>query len=210
MPAVPTWPGIVGKLAGNVQDENRATTHSAENLMMRAGIHIAVVTCEMPAVSALDRRVIEAAYFRDSYRAPLRRPHASVVDIFASVFAHHPLWMKILLIVRNLLASFCGLDAPTASEIMNVEIKDSYRVGEKIGVWPLFSVSATELVAGRDDKHLDFRLSVLKETGGKSVVVSTVCTVHNVFGKVYLFFIVPFHKWGVQRLLSQAIVAGRL
>jgi len=171
-----------------------------------------VVECDIPSASVLDRRLIEAAYFRDSYRAPLSRTRASVVDIFFGIFGHHPMWMKILLIVRNRIASFCGLDAPTASEIINLEIKSSYAVGDKIGVWPIFSLTEIELVAGRDNKHLDFRLSVLRVADGEtaSVVVSTLCTVHNAFGKLYLFFVVPFHKWGVQRLISNAIIAGRL
>jgi len=160
----------------------------------------------------IDRRLIEAAYFQDAYRAPLNRTTASVIDVFFAVFAHHPMWMRILLIVRNRIAAACGLDAPKTSEIVNLEIKSSYAVGDKIGVWPLFSLTETELVAGRDNKHLDFRVSVLKETGGEaaSVVVSTVCVVHNVFGKLYLCFIVPFHKWGVRLLISRAILAGRL
>lgn len=179
---------------------------------MLSGTHMNVVECDIPSASVLDRRLIAAAYFRDSYRAPLRRTHASVVDIFLAIFAHHPMWMKILLIVRNRIASFCGLDAPTASEILNLEIRSRYGVGDKIGVWPIFSLTETELVAGRDNKHLDFRLSVLRMTGSEtpSVVVSTICTVHNAFGKLYLFFIVPFHKWGLRRLIANALVAGRL
>jgi len=173
---------------------------------------MSVVKCDIPSASVLDRRLIEAAYFRDSYRAPLSRARASVVDIFLGIFAHRPMWLKILLIVRNRIASFCGLDAPTASEILDPEIKSRYSVGDKIGAWPIFSLTETELVAGRDNKHLDFRLSVLKVTDGEtvSVVVSTLCWVHNAFGKLYLFFIVPFHKWGVQRLIANAIIAGRL
>lgn len=172
----------------------------------------AVVECEVPVSSVLDRRSIEAAYFRDSYRAPLARTGVPIVEVFFSIFGHHPAWMKLLLVVRNRVASLCGLDAPTASEIINLKVKSSYSVGEKIGVWPIFALTETELVAGRNNKHLDFRLSVLKEADGQreSVVVSTICTVHNRFGRVYLFFIVPFHKWGVQQLLSRAIVAGRL
>ncbi len=171
-----------------------------------------VMKCDIPCASVLDRRTIEVAYFRDSYRAPLSHTRAGIVEIFVGIFAHHPMWMKIALIARNRVVSLFGLDAPTASEIINVEVKSSYRVGEKIGVWPIFALTDTELVAGRDNKHLDFRLSVLRETNGEAanVVVSTICTVHNRFGKVYLFFIVPFHKWGVQRLLSNAIIAGRL
>jgi hypothetical protein len=52
----------------------------------------------------------------------------------------------------------------------------------------------------------------LWETEGEiaSVVVSTLCTVHNAFGKLYLFVIIPFHRWGVRRLISRAVIAGRL
>ncbi len=98
----------------------------------------------------------------NSYRAPLSRSELGIVDIFFGIFAHHPLWMKLLLIVRNKVASLAGLDTPTASEILHLEIKDRYVVGEKIGVWPIFSLSEDEVVAGRNNKHMDFRLSVLK------------------------------------------------
>jgi uncharacterized protein DUF2867 len=171
-----------------------------------------VVECEVPSGSMLTREVIEQAYFRDSYRALLSRMGLGIVDVFLGIFAHHPLWMKLLLIVRNRVASLAGLDAPTASDILHVEIKDRYVVGDTIGVWPIFSLSENEIVAGRNNKHLDFRLSVLRVTDGDrtSVVVSTICTVHNLFGKVYLFFVVPFHRCGVRKLIASALAAGRL
>jgi hypothetical protein len=171
-----------------------------------------VVESDVPSGSMLSRDVIEHAYFRDSYRAPLNRRDLGIVDVFFAIFAHHPLWMKLLLIVRNKIASFAGLDAPTASEILHVEIKDRYVVGEKIGVWPIFALSEDEVVAGRNNKHMDFRLSVLKVPDGDrtSVVVSTICTVHNRFGKLYLFFVVPFHRYGVRKLMARALAARRL
>jgi uncharacterized protein DUF2867 len=173
---------------------------------------MSLVECDVPLASVLDRGAIEAAYFRDSYRVPLTRMDASIVDIFFGIFGHSPPWIKALLIVRNRMASLCGLDAPSASEILNPEFKNSYGVGDTIGVWPIFSLTDTELVAGRDNKHLDFRLSVLRETDGEtaSVVVSTLCWVHNTFGRRYLFFIIPFHKWGLKRLMSNAIIERRL
>jgi hypothetical protein len=173
---------------------------------------MSVVKCDIPPSSVLDRGTIDAAYFKDSYRTPLVHPGLGVVDVFHAVFAHHPWWMKAVLVARNRMASIGGLDAPTASEIMKQQVKESYAVGDKIGVWPIYALSDSELIAGRDNKHLDFRLSVLKVAHDEkaSVVISTVCNVHNTFGKFYLFFIVPFHKWGVQKLMRNAIAAGRL
>jgi hypothetical protein len=110
--------------------------------------------------------------------------------------------MKFALIVRNRVASVAGLDAPAASEILHVEIKDHYAVGDVIGVWPIYSFGEDEIIVGRNNKHLDFRLSVLKVLDGDkaSVIVSTICTVHNLSGKLYLFFVVPFHRRGVRKL----------
>jgi hypothetical protein len=171
-----------------------------------------VVECDVPSSSMLSREMIERAYFRDSYRAPLNRRELGIVGIFLGIFAHYPPWMKLLLIVRNKVASLAGLDAPTTSEILHVEIRDRYVVGEKIGVWPIFSLSKDEVVVGRNNRHLDFRLSVLKVLDGDStsVVVSTICTVHNLTGKIYLLFVVPFHKYGVRKLMANGLAARRL
>ena len=59
---------------------------------------------------------------------------------------------------------------------------------------------------------MDFRLSIMKLRDGTrpSVVVSTLCMVRNRFGRYYLYAIVPFHKHGVRKLLSNAVAAKRL
>jgi hypothetical protein len=180
--------------------------------MAMFGGRMNVVECDVPSDSLLGRQVIEHAYFRDAYRVPLSRAELGIVDVFFAIFAHHPLWMKLLLIVRNKLASLAGLDAPTASEILHVESRKHYLVGDKISVWPIFALSDNEIVAGRNNKHLDFRLSALKmpDGNGMSVVVSTVCIVHNLSGKIYLFFVVPFHRYGVKKLMARALAARRL
>lgn len=171
-----------------------------------------VVECDVPPASMLGPRLVEAAHFRDSYDVPLSHPNTSPVDIFFGIFGHHPIWMKILLIIRNIIASLCGLHVPTVSDNLNPVGGNSYAVGDKIGPWPIFMLTEVELVAGRDNKHLDFRLSVLRETNGEMarVVVSMVCTAHNAFGKIYLFFIVPFHKRDLKRIMLNAVRAGRL
>ena len=171
-----------------------------------------VIECDVPSSSALSRELIRNAYFHDSYRAPLARPELRIVEIFFALFGHTPLWMKLLLIVRNTAARLVGLEAPTVGEIMRPTVEREYRVGEKIGPWPIFFIGDNEIVAGRNNKHMDFRLSVLKAMDGDamSVVVSTICTVHNVFGKIYLFFIVPFHRKGVRSLMSNAVMAKRV
>lgn len=171
-----------------------------------------VMECDVPLTSLLDRHMVEHAYFRDAFCAPASRVDADIASVFHAIFSHHPLWMKLLLIVRNALASLAGLKAPSPSEILETQVKHDYAVGDTIGVWPIFAMSETEIVAGRDNKHLDFRVSVMKQsgTGGDRVIVTTICAIHNLAGKVYLFFVVPFHKRGVRMLLANAVAARRL
>ena len=85
----------------------------------------------------------------------------TIVEIFFALFGHTPLWMKVLLIVRNAIAGAVGLEAPTVAEILRPTVRASYGVGDKIGPWPIFFIGDNEIVAGRNNKHLDFRLSVL-------------------------------------------------
>ena len=173
---------------------------------------MSVVECDVPRHSALGKDVIERADFRDAYCAPLNRSDMSVVEIFFAIFARRPGWMKLMLIARNKAAALAGLEVPTTLEIMNMEKKDRYLVGEKIGPWPLFFLSSDELIAGRDNKHMDFRVSIMKVHDGTrpSVVVSTLCLVHNKFGHYYLSSVIPFHKFGLRRLMARALAAQRL
>ncbi len=182
---------------------------------------MAIEVCKPPLGSAIGHQTIMEAYFCDAYCTDLQHPKASVVDIFFGVFGHNPWWIRRVLMARNRLASLGGLDVPADRDILSPQRKSSYAAGDTIGPWPLFFLSEQELVAGRNNKHLDFRLSVLRtsakpgvgqpgEKRAAQVVISTVCTTHNTFGKLYLFFIVPFHKRGVQWLMTRAVVAGRL
>jgi len=92
-----------------------------------------VIECDVPTSSCLSRDLIRSAYFRDSYRVPLARSGLSIVEIFFALFGHTPRWMKALLIVRNAIARWCGLEAPTVAEILKPAVRESYGVGDKIG-----------------------------------------------------------------------------
>ncbi len=157
-------------------------------------------------------RDIGGFYYWDSYEAPLRRGDLAMPEIYLALFAHHPRWARWLLILRGKIVVLFGLRATTAADLDNIEIKSSYAIGEKIARFTLFAQNGTEIVTGGDDKHLDFRVSVRKltEHGADRVVLSTVVSPHNLFGRAYLFAILPFHRFGVRTLLSNAVAAGRL
>src|SRR5262245_63708076 len=129
-------------------------------------------------------------------------------EIYVAILGHLPWWARALIIVRNRLVSLFGLHAEPTARVWNPPIKDSYTPGDKILRFNLYSLDADEIVAGRDDKHLDFRVSVMKvveEEGARNVVVSTLIFAHNLFGKTYLLFVLPLHRFGMRRLLAQAV-----
>lgn len=146
------------------------------------------------------------------YEAPLMRGELVMHEIYLALFAHHPRWARTLLILRGWIVARFGLKATTAADFDAIEIKSAYAIGDKIARFTLFAQDGSEIVTGGDDKHLDFRVSVLKlvDAGASRVVLSTVVSPHNVVGKAYLLAILPFHRFGVRTLLSNAVLAGRI
>ncbi len=169
------------------------------------------VACAFPASSRLPRH-LEAFSFSDSFCVGLSRSELTIQQVYLALFAHHPWWAKALLILRTRIVSLFGIGGPTARQMNRLEIKDAYAIGEKIALFTLYAQGEDELIAGGNDKHLDFRVSVLRlrENGAARVVVTTVVRTHNLFGRVYLAIITPFHKFGLKHLLSMAVARGRL
>src|SRR5215831_5740106 len=171
-----------------------------------------VAQCDIPVESKLDRGFVDASYYRDSYRTPLSRVGAKPTDLFFAIFGNRPRWMNWMMILRNKIVPLFGIEVASVAEIIAPQRRAHYSVGDKIGAWPIYSLTENELVVGRDNKHLDFRLSILRTPSStrEIVTVSTVCLVHNFFGKAYLFFVLPFHKLGVRLLIRCAAQSGRL
>ena len=171
-----------------------------------------VTACEVPEASLLDRRMVAAAYFFDAYRAPLRRSEATPAACFAAIFGHLPKWLKLALLSRNAFAAAIGLRVPSGADMLRPALTGPFEVGQPIGPWRIYAINERELIAGEDNLHLDFRLSVQVQDDeqGASVVVSTICAVNRPFGKIYLFFVIPFHKLALRQLMSNACKRGRL
>jgi hypothetical protein len=151
-------------------------------------------------------------YYWDSFEAPLVHKELAMHQLYLALFAHHPRWAKAVLIVRGRIVALFGLKATKAADFDAIEVKSAYAIGDKIARFTLFAQDGSEIVTGGDDKHLDFRISLRKLTdeGASRVVLSTVVSPHNVAGKAYLLAILPFHRLGVRKILSNAVLAGRI
>ncbi len=112
----------------------------------------------------------------------------------AETITDFPGWGQLLLRIRRLVTEPFGLtnDGPEAAD--------------KVGIFPVETTTEKELIAGFNDRHLDFRVSVFSQGG--QVMLSTWVHTHNIGGKLYLAAIMPFHILIVRDALSRVSRLG--
>ena len=124
------------------------------------------------------------------------------------VMAQQPSWIGWLTNLRDAIVACFGLK--TARHLATLSGEAGV---ERIGFFRVYGKSETEIVLGEDDKHLDFRLSVLRTpdlspTLGGQLIVSTVVHCHNLLGRSYIGVIAPFHRLVVKASLRRAARMG--
>ena len=172
---------------------------------------MSVARRQVPTQCSLLAGTANDAYW-DCYEAPLARTDLSMQQLCLAVFAHHPMWMKRLLALRTRLVAPFGIGGATLRELTRPVEDRQYAIGERIARFELRAQTDCELIMGGDDKHLDFRVSLAKiiEEGRTTVALTTLVMPHNLFGRIYLRAILPFHRFGVRKLLENAAAAGRI
>lgn len=148
-----------------------------------------VAATELPAQSRLHDRV-GSADFLDCYSVASDLPPRRAAEIVTTF----PGWARFLLKIRRVLTTPFGLsnDGPPAAD--------------RVGIFPVETESGDELIAGFDDRHLDFRVSVLSR-GGR-VFLATWVHPHNLGGRLYLAAIMPFHILIVRNALARVAARG--
>ncbi|GLS30186.1 Protein of unknown function [Mesorhizobium albiziae] len=143
---------------------------------------------------------LPGARFADRFAVVVSGQRLDVMTATGRAFADRPAWIGRLMALRNLLVRPFGLKTAVA------DLPSQQR---RIGMFPLLSQTASRIVLGLDDRHLDFRLVVeLKELGEglQEVSATTLVAPHNWFGRAYLAVIMPFHRIIVPAMLAR--VAG--
>ncbi|MCY0092644.1 DUF2867 domain-containing protein [Hoeflea ulvae] len=116
-------------------------------------------------------------------------------------FGRLPSWVAPLMALRNLVVRPFGLKGGLKGD------PETAAAGtRRIGMFPIISNTAREIVLGFDDSHLDFRIVVETDVrpAGTAVRLMTLVRRHNRFGRAYLAVIMPFHKRIVAAALSRA------
>ncbi|GGD15395.1 DUF2867 domain-containing protein [Hyunsoonleella pacifica] len=124
----------------------------------------------------------------------------SLETIAHLIFGTMPKWVAFLMRLRNAIVKVFGLKTD-----MDKDFTPQYKPGENIGFIKVFSVEDNEILLGADDKHLDFRVSVFNSKEQQhNIKVTTLVKYNNLFGKIYMALIRPFHVVIVKRMVKQA------
>ncbi|MEO5626866.1 MAG: DUF2867 domain-containing protein [Dokdonella sp.] len=163
----------------------------------------------IPQDSAI-ARFFDSMNLSDAYAIDLPAGTARNPEVLARfVILHQPRWVRALMRIRDALVAGVGLK--TARLLVSSGVDAS-----RIGIFKVYDSNALEVVMGEDDKHLDFRVSVLcrprehasADGGGPCLVLSTVVHCHNRLGRMYIAFVAPFHRLVVQAFLRRAAKTG--
>jgi hypothetical protein len=124
-----------------------------------------------------------------------------------AVFGDPPGWVRALLRLRNAVVSPLGLR--TSVEPAPEWSGGPPAVGDRVGLFSVKGVGTDELVLGEDDRHLDFRVSMLRQEdeGRPGVVVTTLVGFHGLLGRTYFAAVLPFHRLVVPAMIRRGVEA---
>jgi hypothetical protein len=140
--------------------------------------------------------LLAGAQFMDAYQLDVDGHSLDARQAAMRMMARAPRWVDALLVLRNIMVAPFGLK--TSGE-------DRRAPRDIIGIFPVVSETPERLVAGFNDRHLDFRVVVDVATSGQrqSITATTLVLTHNRLGRTYLAIIMPSHRLVVRAMLQQ-------
>jgi hypothetical protein len=139
---------------------------------------------------------LPAADWADSYSVRLCRPDLDPMDAARELMGRAPRWVGALLKIRNRVVGLFGLKSAELALTGQ----------DKIGGFPVIEHDDQHVLLGFNDKHLDFRIIVSVEPEGfghQHVSLTTLVQRHNLFGRIYILVVTPFHKLIVKTFLKR-------
>jgi hypothetical protein len=156
---------------------------------------------------SLAARAFPRIDYGDAYATPLPPNAPRDIDSFAHAFLlSAPGWVEGLMSLRDHCVAVVGLKTAGTRRVRN---REAMRIepGASFGIFRVLERSGDEILLGQDDRHLDFRVSLLirhhPETS--TAVISTVVRFHNRLGRAYFIPVRIFHRLIVPAMLRSTI-----
>lgn len=137
----------------------------------------------------LDNGTFGTVDYVDSYMVRVNTQE-TVDEILNRVF-QSPRWVDALMAIRNAIVGIFNLKTGGKEPK-----KNHYEVGDKTDIFTISARNGNEIVMAEEDKHLNFRTSVLVVQHGDDceAYLTTIVHYNNFFGRFYFFFVKPFHQ----------------
>jgi hypothetical protein len=138
---------------------------------------------------------------------------APIDALFYTLMQKTPRWISILMRVRDVLVKALGLkvNGSDSRETFIIKMREQkpIAIGDHFGPFHIKARNENEIIAGSNDKHLDFRVSFAYTHAigeAKAVLVlGTVVQKHNWLGRVYFVVIRPFHLIVVPAMMKRGL-----
>ena len=115
------------------------------------------------------------------------------------IFESAPWWVDWLMALRNNIVKCFGLKT---SDMSKEEAMRSFSLSNPdLGGFKIYEHSDCEVILGADDKHLDFRASLLLERDSRRMILTTVVRLNNWLGRAYFVPVSFFHPIIVKAML---------
>lgn len=140
----------------------------------------------------------------DAYCVPLPANDLDLRQLAEASLGQPTWWFRALLYLRDAIMGRLGVKT---TQVLKQHLPEANR----INFFPILQAHRHELVLGENDRHLDFRLSLLlqrREGQADTLTATTVVKCHNRLGRLYIFCIRPFHHLVVRASLAQAYRAA--
>jgi uncharacterized protein DUF2867 len=149
------------------------------------------VTAAAIPTDSLVAKALDRVDYSDAFSAPLPSGVTTAEELARAIFERpSPAWVRALFAVRTAAARLVGLKTARQSG------------GAHVPIGRIYATRDDEVLFGLDDKHLDFRASLMVRDG--RAMIATTVKIHGPLGRFYFALVRPFHGAIVRGLLARA------
>lgn len=167
---------------------------------------------DIPNLSIL-KKDEKSFHYIDSFQSQCvtKQTDCDISSIGKLFLSSSPKWADYLMSIRDKLVGVFGLK--TAGKLTTEQKNpDNFKFepGEQFDIFKLLDRSENEIILGENDKHLNFRVSLLleedtNEVDKKKLTITTAVKFNNLSGKLYFIPVKPFHKLIVRSTLKKIV-----
>ena len=139
----------------------------------------------------------------DSF-STVKQTNDSIDKITTDIF-QTPKWADFLMTIRNTVVKLVGLKAGGYKK--DTYISDFYPIGSRAVYFTVIDRNENEIIMAENDKHLNFRVSVMTNRQGDNVTIylTTIVKYNNFLGWLYFSPVKPFHRLIIRSLFKRLL-----